>query len=650
MLALFALFCKDCGLILTTTKGMMMRTRMILLLMFCLLAPLAMGKTLKSIKSKKPAPAPKVDMKILSTLVKGHPRLLMSNARLAELKALAKTDAFLKRLADTAIANADGLQNRPVETYRIPDGKRLLGVSRNVLSRVSQLAFAARWTGETKYIKRTVAEMEAVCKFKDWNPSHFLDTAEMTAALAIGYDWLYDKLTPAQRKTIREGIVRLGLLPGQKVYRGGGWWSKASNNWNQVCNGGMTMGALAVAEDEPKLAAEIITAAIKSVPIAMNAYGPEGGYAEGPSYWHYGTMFNCLMIDSLQTVLGSDFGLTKIKSFAQSVHYHRATISPTGGVFNYPDCGSRVALSPEVFFFSRTWNLPSVAGWYRNRLAGKFDLKQKIRLAKVDRNFVMNIAWYDPRGKADADEGLRLDVFTGRQPVALMRSGEKTTDWFLGIKGGDNRSNHAHMDIGSFVLDWGGHRWAIDLGSDNYNLPGYFHFNGKRWNYLRLNSLGHNTLAIDGKLQQGRSGVCKLTSKAKTPTTTAATFDISGAYKGQAKQVVRTAMLDTKAQRVTIRDTISGATKPVHWLMHTKAKITLAGPRAILRIHDKQMCARIVSPAGVKFASRLDKDDFTGTTYGRQQATKPFHGEQCLYFVAPAGTKEIKVVFEPITK
>ncbi len=620
-----------------------MKFRMQIFLMLTLLSPLAEARPPKSNS------APKKAVNILSTLAKGHPRLLMSNKRLAELKALAKKDALLQRLVDQAIVNADNLQTIPVETYRIPDGKRLLFVSRNVLSRVSQLAFAARWTGDAKHVKRAYAEMEAVCKFKDWNPKHFLDTAEMTAALAIGYDWLYDKLLPAQRKTIREGIVRLGLQPGLKVYRGGGWWSKGTNNWNQVCNAGMLMGALAVADDEPKLAAETIAAAVKSVPIAMNAYGSNGGYNEGPGYWHYGTMFNCLLIDSAQTALGREFGLTKIKPFALSVNYHRWTMSPTGGIFNYPDCGSRVAVSPEVFYFSRTFNLPDIAAWHRERLAEKFDpAKTKLRPAKVDRNFVMNIAWYDPRGTFNVAGGLRLDTFPGRQGVALMRSGNAPTDWFLGIKGGDNAANHAHMDIGSFVLDWGGHRWALDHGGDNYNLPGYFSRN--RWDYFRLNNLGHNTLAIDGKLQQGRSGVCKLTSQAKTKTTAAVTFDLSGAYKGQAKQVIRTATLDTKRQRVTICDTIAGTSKPVHWLMHTRAKISLDGSAATLRIRDKQMRVRVVSPAGVKFASRLDKDDSTGTAYGRTQTTKRFHGETCLYFVAPAGTKKIEVVFEPITK
>lgn len=39
-----------------------------------------------------------------------------------------------------------------------------------------------------------------------------------------------------------------------------------------------------------------------------------------------------------------------------------------------------------------------------------------------------------------------------------------------GCKGGNNSWNHAHMDVGSFVYDWNGQRWAEDMGADNYGL------------------------------------------------------------------------------------------------------------------------------------------------------------------------------------
>ena len=44
------------------------------------------------------------------------------------------------------------------------------------------------------------------------------------------------------------------------------------------------------------------------------------------------------------------------------------------------------------------------------------------------------------------------------------------------------------------LLDAQGVRWALDLGSDNYNMPGYF--GSKRWTYYRMTNRSHNTLEM----------------------------------------------------------------------------------------------------------------------------------------------------------
>ncbi len=92
----------------------------------------------------------------------------------------------------------------PVE--RIQIGRRLLDKSREALRRLFFLSYAYRTTGEQKYFDRAEQELLKISGFSDWNPSHFLDVAEMTMAVAIGYDWLYDKLSPGSRATIKEAI------------------------------------------------------------------------------------------------------------------------------------------------------------------------------------------------------------------------------------------------------------------------------------------------------------------------------------------------------------------------------------------------------------------------------------------------------------
>jgi hypothetical protein len=106
--------------------------------------------------------------------------------------------------------NAESLLTQPPVEYKL-EGRRLLGVSREALYRTLTLSATYRLTGDPRFAKRAVGEMEQIASFNDWHPAHFLDVAEMTTAMAFGYDWLYDQLTPEQRASIRQAIIEKGL-------------------------------------------------------------------------------------------------------------------------------------------------------------------------------------------------------------------------------------------------------------------------------------------------------------------------------------------------------------------------------------------------------------------------------------------------------
>lgn len=76
-------------------------------------------------------------------------------------------------------------------------------------------------------------------------------------------------------------------------------------------------------------------------------------------------------------------------------------------------------------------------------------------------------------------------MFNGSAGIVTMRSSWNPESSFVGIHAGDNQASHGDLDIGTFVIDALGERWAIDLGMDNYNLPGYFDKKSNRWNYYR---------------------------------------------------------------------------------------------------------------------------------------------------------------------
>ena len=131
-----------------------------------------------------------------------------------------------------------------------------------VQDRLINLGYAYQITGDQKYAQRAWKEMEKVASYPDWNPKHFLDTAEMTYGVAVGYDWCYDALTPEQRETIENAIVNFGLEEGKKTVHG---LPDRTNfvfqdmNWNVVCNGGLSAGALAIMEAAPEIASVHLT-------------------------------------------------------------------------------------------------------------------------------------------------------------------------------------------------------------------------------------------------------------------------------------------------------------------------------------------------------------------------------------------------------
>ena len=230
-----------------------------------------------------------------SKLKADHPRLILKKGDIEAVRQKIASDQPFLIMHNVIEERADGFITKE-PTKRIMQGKRLLGRCRAVLERVSMCTYMYLVSGDEMYARRAEKEMLAAAAFTDWNPKHFLDVGEMTTALAIGYDWLYDWLSPESRKIIEDAIIEKGLRAANYKM----WWSRSHNNWNQVCNGGLVMGALAVYERVPELAQLVIRKALEGNPNAQSCYGPDGVYPEGYGYWEYGTNFEVVLIDSVR--------------------------------------------------------------------------------------------------------------------------------------------------------------------------------------------------------------------------------------------------------------------------------------------------------------------------------------------------------------
>ena len=562
----------------------------------------------------------------LASLHTGHPRLLLSDEALAAAVAAAKTDPLRAQLHARIIALAEAeLSSTPIKHALI--GPRLLDKSRTAVSRVLTGALAYRLTGDARFAARTTREMLTAAAFPDWNPSHYLDVAEMSFALAIGYDWLYPQLSPADRATLKAALLQHGLALAPDAYSPAGArdkrvsrWVTAHHNWNQVCNGGLLAAALALADEEPALARTVIAGVRRSLPLAMASYAPDGAYPEGPGYWGYGTSYNVIAIALLESALGTDYGLAAQPAFDRTALYRLHIQGTSGLAFNHADGGASIGAQAEYTWLARRFNLPTALAHSRTLLATALGSRRLPRSG--DRLFALHAAWF-PYGpgaassartpsEAFAKEGRQpptlvpapLDVrFRGPAELALFRSAwDDPRALFVGFKAGSNAVNHSHLDLGSFVLDADGVRWAHDLGPDDYNLPAYF--GAKRWTYYRLNNTSHNTLT-PGATLQGAKAVAPIIAFASTPARAFAVADLTPAYPEVARQLLRgIALLDRS--RVLVQDDVTGL-KPgtvFHWRLLTGAKVTLHDARhATLTQDGRTLRAEILAPGDARFTS-----------------------------------------------
>ena len=549
-------------------------------------------------KEETIAQIPKIPLPAsLSALKIEHPRLMLSNERIAELKKLQTTDPILDKYIKAVIASANSIVTRAPLT-RTLIGPRLLDVSRELLNRTTHLALAYHFSGDKKYLDAAVANMKTVCEFSDWNPSHFLDVAEMSNGVAIGYDWLYAYISETDRTFIRNGLKTKGLDEYKKIYETA-WWAKGDNNWNQVCNGALIVASLAIAETDPKYADEYIPKAIANLPFSNKFYAPDGAWYEGPGYWAYATEYLSYGMSALQTALGTMKNLETTEGLSKTGFAPMLTTGPTNYIFNFADSGenSKGTTSPAMFFMANTYSNTDISNYLHNYMSATSALAKPF-----------HVVWYrSPNNFVPAvplDHMLKGEI----NDLVIMRSSwtDKFATW-VGVKSGTNSSPHSHLDLGSFELDAGGVRWAKDLGSDDYNLDGYWTMGvgGKRWSYYRLGSLSHN-VPILGNKNQYELAKASFSSTALNVSEPNAILDLSQAYRDYSSKSTRKISLVNNRKDVAIEDdfVIKSATE-VAWGMTTDQSIEiLPSGKAILRnatITTKTLEVEIISPVGAKF-------------------------------------------------
>jgi hypothetical protein len=342
-------------------------------------------------------------------------------------------------------------------------------------------------------------------------------------------------------------------------------------------------------EGQPELARKLVHRAVNGVQVVMKLYEPDGAYPEGPGYWVYGTSYNVILLAALESVLGTDFNLSQAPGFARTAAYYLHVIGPTGLYFNYPDSGSKGNFSPTVFWFAQKYDNPSLA-WYQHQLWKDSSAHNSSTLVQ-SRFSPLTLLWCNSKQAVPKDLSW---MGRGSNPVAMFRTSWTDPDVvYLAIKGGSPGVSHGHMDVGSFVLDAEGVRWAIDLGPESYNKIESLGMDlwgrsqdAERWRIFRYNNLSHSTLLVNGQHQRvdGNAPIIRYSEERSFPHVV---FDMSDVYEGQLAKALRGAALLPTGQ-VIIQDEFKAANQPatVRWAMVTPARISIESNKSALLKKD----------------------------------------------------------------
>jgi oligo-alginate lyase len=525
-----------------------------------------------------------------------HPRLFFLKNEEIQIKKKNATEKILSDVHQLILTESNRIISLPVLT-RNQVGRRILHTSREAIRRILYLSYTFRMTAETKYSERAQKEMMNLAAFDNWNPTHFLDVAEMTMAMSIGYDWLYNELSPENKTIIQEAILNKGIQPStEEKYNK---WLKNTNNWNQVCNGGISAGVVALFDTNPKEFSTLMNRAITSLPLAMHEYANNGAYPEGYHYWDYGTSYNVLMLDILTQNWNSDFELKKHPGFMETATFMQnmeGFFLPTRNAnvlyprcFNYSDCGEGTLVNPAMFWFA---GQNSNSGIIFNEIKKlKIDLKYNTENLLNNRFLPFLLIWSK---NIDFQRTLppkrKMFVSNGKTEIAMMR-----TSWvdnngiYVGVKGGTPSASHQHMDVGSFIMEANGVRWALDFGLQEYHSlesKGIDLWNraqeSQRWDVFRYKNTSHNTLTINNQ-KQLVAGNATIKSISETENNMAVSVDLTSLYEKEAKKVERKVSLLNQEQ-VQISDFVTTFDKQiiVRWNMLTQASPVIIDNQTIL--------------------------------------------------------------------
>ncbi len=535
--------------------------------------------------------------------LKAHPRLFLNDRQsvVDKINTIEQCASWYTYLKTTA----DDLLTKPNNAYVFSNGRNLLNAARSIERRLQMLGFVYLVEQDKRYVERGLSEIRNAGTFPDWSNGAPMIPAELMHGIACFYDWCYDALTPEERTEIIDIVKRQALWQFARAYDGelDVEITTGKSNRTMIENASAVGVAVAFADEEPALAEFLFTNAIVYGKQPVEAYGADGGFPEGASYWGLATEFTSYMIAQLDSAFKDDYNLPQEAAWflenpaiANTGDYWLYMAGP-GGNFNFGDASTAVEVDPTPYFLATRYNKPGYAWALNKQTFGKNAMVNYPHFA---------ILFYDATQPASIENMLLDKTFNAQDDaqVATMRSSFTDEDaLYAAMQGGKNTTSHMFKSLGTFVIDANGQRFVRLPGRSDYSAK----FDASM--YYGERAEGHNTLIAnptDG-WDQDPNGTAKFIRHEATENEAFSVLDMTNTNTAFAD--AKRGMYMTKGRNsVVIQDEVK-MNKPseLWWFAHTDADITLSADKksALLSLNGERMVVCITEgPQNATFEIR----------------------------------------------
>ena len=521
-----------------------------------------------------------------------HPQIMYNNEDFERVKNLIETDSKFKEVFENVKLRLDKMLTQDVIEYN-KNSIELNTASKDI---IIDLIIMYKITNEEKYAERALKEIKNICSYPDWNEdNNFLNAADLSLAASFGYDMLYDYLTEEDKSLIKDTIITRGLNKEAELLEQGSWYDYEESNIGIITHLSMLFASFSIADnDNIELTSDISSKVLKIIPNILNMYYKDGSNQEGPMYWLYSMESLMCGHTAIENVLGINRPFSEVLNLSKLEEYELYSVSKNGS-FSYADSEANLLASYPSVWLS---NL-------NNSTTGMKYFDWMFNTSLYAKGY--DLMWYrTDLYNASLETDFNLDKYFDRTQVVTMKSDFKSNGIFASLKGGTTGVNHGDLDIGTFVYDNLGIRWAVDLGAEKYSLYG-IGVNGQggvRWRYYRKRAEGHNTLIIGDSVNEDQvvGSTSKIIETDLNGESPYAILDMTEAYKDKANSVIRKMELKNRNDFVIEDNFLLKKEEDVTWQMHTEADIEIINDNmAILTKDGRSVTVLLSSDCNAKF-------------------------------------------------